>query len=227
MAKLILIRHGECLWYSKKTFTGGMDVPLSSEGIIEALKAGSRISCIKLDIVVTSMQIRAVEAAMIALTQNENNKIPLLIHDDETIENWVSSNSKVMEKEILPVFRNRTLNLQCELQNSNIVKIREPVNKYFLPWCFNYNKPLFNNEECLKDTAERTVPFFENDIIPQLKKGKNIMISAHNSSLRPIVMFIEKLTDEEALGLKIPTGIPFSYEYSNGKFNKTVIVGRS
>lgn len=219
MAKLVLIRHGECLWHSKNAFTGWMDVPLSADGIIDAIKAGNRISGINLDIVVTSIQIRAIEAAMIALTQNENDKMPMLVHNEKTIEDWVTSNNKAMEKGVIPVFRNRALNIQCELMDSNNIAINETENRFVLPWCYSYDMPL-QNDECMIDTAKRTVPFFENIITPLLGSGKNIMLSAHNNSLRPIVVSIENLTKEEASRLELSTGRPLCYDFIDGKFEK-------
>ncbi|MDD4116046.1 MAG: 2,3-bisphosphoglycerate-dependent phosphoglycerate mutase, partial [Massilibacteroides sp.] len=76
------------------------------------------------------------------------------------------------------------------------------------------------NGECLKNTAERTIPFFTETIIPELEKDKNVLISAHGNSLRSIVMFIDKLTKEGVLKLEIPTGKPMLYEYQSGKFEK-------
>ncbi len=217
MAKLILIRHGECIWHSKNDFTGWMDVPLSADGIIDAIKAGSRISRIKFNIVVTSMQIRAVEAAMIALTQNENDKMPILVRENKTIEEWITTNNKVMEKGVIPVFQNQALNIQCELQYCNSIKIRDTEDEYIVPWCASYDKPL-QNDACMNDTAKRTIPFFRDTIIPLLRKGRNVMLSAHNNSLRPVVMYIDE--SEKASVVEIPTGKPLCYEYIEGKLKK-------
>lgn len=219
MSKLVLLRHGECLWYGKNAFTGWLDVPLSSEGIIDAIRAGNRIAGITLDIVVASMQIRAVETAMIALTQCENEKTPMLVCDDETIDGWVESNGKAMGRGIVPVFRDRALNIQCELMENKDVWIRETEDNFILPWCNSYDKPL-QNDACMIDTARRTVPFFRDIIIPLLENGKNIMISAHNNSLRPIIVFMENLTKEETAGLEISAGKPLCYEFVDGRLRK-------
>ena len=74
--------------------------------------------------------------------------------------------------------------------------------------------------ECLKDTAERTIPFFTENILPLLEQGKNILISAHGNSLRSIVMHIEKLTKEQVLELEIPTGKPRFYKVEGNKITK-------
>jgi len=71
--------------------------------------------------------------------------------------------------------------------------------------------------ESLKDTAGRTIPYLKERIIPELEKGKNVLVSAHGNSLRSVVMYIENLTKEEVLRLNIPTGVPLIYEYKDGK----------
>lgn len=71
-----------------------------------------------------------------------------------------------------------------------------------------------------KDTAERTIPFFKENVIAELEKGENVLISAHGNSLRSIVMYIEDLTNEQVLGLEIPTGKPLYYKIQDGKLIK-------
>ncbi len=220
MAKLILMRHGECIWHNKNVFTGWVDVPLSGNGIIEAIKTGAKISEIEFDIIVTSMQIRAIEAAMIALTQNKSKKMPVLISDNEKMEDWITRNSQSMEGSIIPVFRNWHLNEQCELpERSKTETSWKHDTKHLDKWCKNYNSPLQNNA-CLKDAAERCIPFFREEIIPLLEKNKNILISAHDNSLRPIVMFIGNHTEEETERMKIPARLPLFYEMENGKLTR-------
>ncbi len=224
MAKLILMRHGECIWHNKNVFTGWVDVPLSGNGIIEAIKTGAKISEIEFDIIATSMQIRAIEAAMIALTQNQSKKMPVLISDNEKMEDWITLNSKSMEESVLPVFRNWRLNEQCELPERNKTEISvKHGTKHLDKWCNKYNSPLQNNA-CLKDTAGRCIPFFREEIIPLLGKNKNILISAHDNSLRLIVMFIENHTAEEIQRMKIPAGSPLFYEMENGKLTRKQII---
>ncbi|QGY47586.1 phosphoglycerate mutase [Maribellus comscasis] len=220
MAKLILMRHGDYVWHNKNVFTGWFDVPLSSTGIIEALKTGAKTSEIKFDIVVTSMQIRAIEAAMIALTQNKSKKMPVLISENKKIDDWIISNSKSMEESIIPVFRNWHLNEQCELptRDKTVVSGEYGI-EYLNKWCYCYDQPL-ENVECMRDTAKRVIPFFRKKIIPQLEKDKNVLISAHNNSLRLIVMVIENHTEKEIYDLEIPADSPFIYEMANGKIMK-------
>jgi len=166
------------------------------------------------------MQIRAIEAAMIALTQNKSPKMPVLISDNEKMRNWITSNSKSMKESIVPVFRNWHLNEQCELPDRDkaLMSGKHGV-EYLNKWCYSYDQPL-ENTECLKDTAMRTIPFIRDEIIPQLEKNKNILISAHTNSLHLIVMFIEKCTEKEIHRMEIPTDKPFMYEMENGVLSR-------
>jgi 2,3-bisphosphoglycerate-dependent phosphoglycerate mutase len=222
MAKLILIRHGESVWNKKNVFTGWVDVPLSSNGIIEAIKAGEKISNINFDVVFTSVQVRAIETAMIALAQNKSEKTPAIVHNEGKMKAWTAIYNDAVAENIIPVFRDWHLNERYygELQGKNKAETaKEYGDEQVLLWRRSYDVPPPNGE-CLKDTAERTIPFFRENILPQLEDGKNVLVSAHGNSLRSIVMFIDSLTKEEVLKLEIPTGKPLFYEFKQEKLQK-------
>ncbi|HNW50577.1 MAG TPA: 2,3-bisphosphoglycerate-dependent phosphoglycerate mutase [Prolixibacteraceae bacterium] len=219
MAKLILIRHGESVWNKKNVFTGWVDVPLSSTGIAEAIKAGVQLAEIAFDVVFTSVQVRAIETAMLALAQNKSDKTPVVIHSEGKMKEWTTIYSESMAASIVPVYQDWHLNERYygELQGKNKAETaREYGNEQVHQWRRSYDVPPPAGE-CLKDTAERTIPFFRETILPQLRDGKNVLVSAHGNSLRSIVMYIENLTKEGVLGLEIPTGKPLYYEMENGE----------
>jgi len=219
MAKLILIRHGQSVWNKKNVFTGWVDVPLSQEGILEATKAGEKMADIEFDVVYTSVQIRAIETAMIALAMNKSDKTPVVIHTDGKMGEWTTIYSDAMNQSLIPVYRDWHLNERYygELQGKNKAETADVYgDEQVHIWRRSYDVAPPNGE-CLKDTAERTIPFFEENIRPQLRAGKNVLVSAHGNSLRSIVMFIEKLTREEVLKLEIPTGVPVYYELKDDK----------
>lgn len=223
MTKLILLRHGESVWNKKNVFSGWVDVPLSSYGIEEAIKAGEELANINFDIVFTSVQTRAIETTMLALAQNKSDKTPVVIHNEGKMKEWTTIYNEEMAKNMIPVYCNWQLNERYygELQGKNKTEtVKEFGEKQVHLWRRSYDIPPPNGES-LKDTAERTIPFFEENIFPQLKAGKNILVSAHGNSLRSIIMFIEKLTKEEILGLEIPTGKPLLYYFKNGQLEKT------
>ena len=223
MAKLILIRHGQSLWNKKNVFTGWVDVPLSQEGILEATKAGEKLADIEFDLVYTSVQIRAIETAMIALAGNKSEKTPVVIHTDGKMGDWTTIYSEEMNRNLIPVYRDWHLNERYygELQGKNKAETAAVYgDEQVHIWRRSYDVAPPQGE-CLKDTAERTIPFFKENILPQLAAGKNVLVSAHGNSLRSIVMFIENLNRDQVLKLEIPTGVPVAYELKEGKLVKS------
>jgi 2,3-bisphosphoglycerate-dependent phosphoglycerate mutase len=222
MAKLILLRHGESVWNSKNLFTGWVDVPLSQQGIQEAIKAGETLAHIHFDIVFTSVQIRAMETALLALAQSQNDKSPVLIHSEGEMEAWGKIYDQGMAQDIIPIYSNVHLNERYygELQGKNkTLTAKKYGEEQVLQWRRSYATPPPNGES-LKDTAERTIPFFKESILPQLAAGNNVLVSAHGNSLRSIIMFIENMSEKEIVTVEIPTGHPLFYEFNNGKLTK-------
>jgi 2,3-bisphosphoglycerate-dependent phosphoglycerate mutase len=222
MPQLILLRHGESVWNKKNVFTGWVDVPLSKNGINEAVKAGEQIANIDFDVIYTSLQVRAIETTMLALAQNKSDKTPVIIHNNGKMKEWTKIYSQDMAENIIPVYCEVNLNERYygELQGKNKAETAKAYgDEQVHQWRRSYDIPPPNGE-CLKDTAERTIPFFKDNILPQLFSCKNVLVSAHGNSLRSIIMFIEKLTNEEILDLEIPTGKPLFYDYNNGNLKK-------
>jgi 2,3-bisphosphoglycerate-dependent phosphoglycerate mutase len=222
MSKLVLLRHGESVWNKKNVFTGWVDVPLSPNGIHEAIEAGKQLFDIEFDTVFTSVQVRAIETAMLALAQSRSDRTPVVIHDEGKMKDWTVIYSEKMKNDIIPVYRDWHLNERYygELQGKNKAETAEHYGKEQVhQWRRSYDVPPPNGE-CLKDTAGRTIPFFKERIMSELESGKDILVSAHGNSLRSIVMHIDGLNEEEVLKLEIPTGKPIVYDYENGKLTK-------
>ncbi|MGV8139829.1 MAG: 2,3-bisphosphoglycerate-dependent phosphoglycerate mutase [Mangrovibacterium sp.] len=223
MTQLVLIRHGESMWNKKNVFTGWVDVPLSTNGIDEALRAGDRLSGIAFDVVYTSVQVRAVQTAMIALARNKSNKTPVVVHTEGKMAEWTGIYSEGMKMNIIPVYRDWHLNERYygELQGKDKTETAETYGKEQVHlWRRSYDVPPPKGE-CLRDTAERTIPFFTEKILKDLEEGKNVLVSAHGNSLRSIVMYIENLSREEVLDLEIPTGSPILFDFKDGKLSGT------
>ncbi|HUW06966.1 MAG TPA: 2,3-bisphosphoglycerate-dependent phosphoglycerate mutase [Williamwhitmania sp.] len=221
MGKLVLIRHGESMWNMKNVFTGWVDVPLSESGIAEAQKAGVELANIEFDVVFTSVQIRALETAMILLAKGNNTKTPVVVHDEGKMKDWAEIFSESMVKDTIPVYTDWHLNERYYGQLQGLNKA-ETAKKYgdeqVHQWRRSYDIAPPKGES-LKDTAARTIPYFKEQILEQLKQGKNVLISAHGNSLRSIVMFIENLSQEEILKYEIPTGVPLFYNFDG----KTIV----
>jgi 2,3-bisphosphoglycerate-dependent phosphoglycerate mutase len=187
MAYLILLRHGESVWNLENRFTGWVDVDLSPKGETEAVRAGELIAPFPIDYLFTSVLKRAIRTADIAL--------------------------KTAGKSDIPTERNEALNERHygDLQGLNKDDIgREYGTDQLKIWRRSYDVPPPNGES-LKMTQERVLPYFHEHIIPKLREGKNVLVTAHGNSLRALVAELDNLTKEEILELNIPTGRPILY----------------
>jgi len=217
MLLLVLLRHGESVWNKLNLFTGWVDVPLSEKGIEEALKAGELLKDYKFDIVFTSELVRAIQTAMLVMSKNQSSGVPVIIHSSGKMKEWGVIYGE-HGKNYIPVIKAWQLNERYygKLQGFNKDKAREIYGKrQVLLWRRSYNIAPPEGES-LKDTAQRTIPYFKEKIIAELEKGKNVLVSAHGNSLRSIVMYLDDLSEEEVLKLNIPTGVPLIYEYKEG-----------
>ncbi len=219
-AILVLLRHGQSLWNLKNVFTGWVDVPLSNQGIREAIEAGRAIDLIPFDVCYTSTLVRAQLTLMLALSQHREGRTPIVQHPESKL-------SKIYDDQMvqsqLPVWYAEELNerMYGELQGKDKQQLREEVGAEQVKiWrrSFDVAPP---NGESLKMTSERTLPYFEKRIISALKKRQNVLVSAHGNSLRSIVMEIENLTPDEVVNLEIPTGVPLCYLYDGTHWRKS------
>ena len=187
MAQLVIVRHGQSQWNLENRFTGWVDVDLAPKGIEEAHAAGQKLKEFKFDMAYTSALKRAQRTLDIILGE--------------------------MGVE-LPITRNEALNerMYGDLQGMNKDEARKEFGEEQVHiWRRSYDVPPPGGES-LELTAKRVLPYFEAEIVPQLKAGKNIIIAAHGNSLRALVMALEKLTPEQILKTEIPTGAPRLYE---------------
>lgn len=188
MPTLVLLRHGESQWNLENRFTGWVDVPLSPRGEEEARSAGEKLKGIRFDTAFTSVLKRANDTLSIVLT--------------------------TIDQKDLPVIRDQALNERHygDLQGLNKAETaRKFGDDQVKIWRRSFDVPPPNGES-LKDTAERVLPYWEQEIVPQLKNNRNLIIAAHGNSLRALVMHLDKLSKEEILELNIPTGVPLRYE---------------
>jgi len=188
MPNLILLRHGQSVWNLENRFTGWVDVDLSPKGEEEARHAGELLRGMQIDYLFTSVLKRAMRTADIALG--------------------------IAGKTDIPTTRDQALNERHygDLQGLNKDDIGKQYGEAQLKiWRRSYDVPPPNGES-LKDTQERSVPYFQAHIEPKLREGNNVLVAAHGNSLRSIVMYLENLTKEQVLELNIPTGNPLFYE---------------
>jgi 2,3-bisphosphoglycerate-dependent phosphoglycerate mutase len=194
LAKLILIRHGQSVWNAENRFTGWTDVDLSEKGVLEAEEAGQELRNQGIDVVHTSDLIRAQRTAEIVIQAND------------------SSNETVTKTDWRLNERN-----YGELQGLNKAETAEKHGSeqvHIWRRSFDVAPP---DGESLEMTAERTIPYFEEEILPDLEMGMDVLVSAHGNSLRSIVMHIEEMSPEDIVSFEIPTGVPRYYEFAEGE----------
>lgn len=224
--KLVLVRHGQSVWNKCNLFTGWVDVPLSQVGIEEALLVGKQISAIPFDTIFMSSLIRAQMTAMIALSVHTQKKIPIILHPElKKQKGWDHNHNPKAKEMTIPVITAWELNerMYGDLQGHNKDDMRQKFGAEQIKiWRRSFDTPPPNGES-LKDTASRSIPYFENQILPHLEQGENVLVSAHGNSLRSIVMFLENLSENQVLNLEIPTGGILCYSFEKGKWKQEKI----
>src|SRR5437764_8097051 len=207
---LVLLRHGESEWNAKNLFTGWVDVDLSAQGEAEARRGGEllRVRGLLPDVVHTSVLRRAIRTAELALHAADRQWIPVRRH-------W-----RLNERHY------------GALQGKNKKQTLETYGEeQFMLWRRSYDIPPppidagdeFSQDgdpryaglgddlprtECLKDVVARLLPYWDGEIVPDLRAGRTVLVAAHGNSLRALVKHLDGLGDDEIAGLNIPTGIP-------------------
>ncbi len=222
MAKLILLRHGASVWNEKNLFTGWVDIPLSTKGIEESLQAGKKISEIPIDVIFVSSLIRAQQTCMLAMSVHQSGRVPYILHTGQgKLEEWAHIHSEKTKHECIPVHVAWQINerMYGDLQGMNKDEMRQMYGAeqvHIWRRSFDVAPP---GGESLKETAARSIPYFKEKILPLLKQGKNVFISAHGNSLRSIVMFLDGLSPEEVVKLEMATGDPRIYTFEGDQWS--------
>ncbi len=217
MATLILIRHGQSTWNAANRFTGWVDVPLSKQGREEARRAAQQISNYRVDVCYTSLLIRAIETAIIALTECEGvcgDRSPVLKHnaDDPDWHGWDAYEGDPSQE--LPIFLSAALDERYygELQGLNK---SQTAAKYGSEVVHTWRRSFATRPpggESLADTAARTLPFFQSRILSHIAQDEVVLVAAHGNSLRSIIMHLDQLDPETVPDLELATGVPIVYE---------------
>ncbi|MBE6523861.1 MAG: 2,3-diphosphoglycerate-dependent phosphoglycerate mutase [Thermoplasmata archaeon] len=214
--KLVLLRHGESEWNKLNLFTGWTDVELSETGLCEARAAGRLMKeeGFDFDVCYTSYLKRAIHTLNLALDEMDREWLPVIktwklnerhygalqgLNKAETAEKYGEDQVKKWRRsyDIPPpsLSEDDDRNPARQEQYRGVPKDQLPLT------------------ESLKDTVARAVPFFNDVIRPRMLAGDRIIIAAHGNSLRALVKYFENISDEEIVGVNIPTGVPLAYEF--------------
>lgn len=188
MAQLVIFRHGQSQWNLENKFTGWVDVDLSPKGIEEAKNAGEKIRGLSFDFAYSSDLQRAQKTLSAAMQTAGHTALTPIYH--------MALNER-MYGDLQGLDKADTAKKYGEEQ----VKI----------WRRSYDIAPPNGES-LKDTAARVLPYFDSEIAPKLKDGKNVILVAHGNSLRALIMHLEKMSPEQILEFEIGTAQPRLYE---------------
>jgi len=215
MPKIVLLRHGESIWNKENLFTGWYDVDLSDQGKVEAKRAGELLKAegYTFDVAFTSVLKRAIRTLWLALDELDLLWIPtekawrLNERHYGALQglNKAQTAAKYGDEQVL-VWRRSYDTPPPPLEESDP---RYPGSD---PRYAGLSKDEIPTTECLKDTVARVIPYWNETIAPAVKSGQKVIVTAHGNSLRALVKYLDGISDEDIVGLNIPTGIPLVYE---------------
>jgi 2,3-bisphosphoglycerate-dependent phosphoglycerate mutase len=208
---LILLRHGESVWNAENLFTGWVDVALSDKGETEARRGGELLRDAGLlpDVVHTSVLRRAISTANIALDVADRHWIPVK-RDWRLNERHYGALQGKNKKQTLEEFGEEQFMLWRRSYDTPPPPI-EPGSEFAQDGDARYAGIDAPKTECLKDVVARMLPYWEAEVVPDLRAGKTVLLAAHGNSLRALVKYLDRISDDAIAGLNIPTGIPLQY----------------
>jgi len=213
--RIVLVRHGESQWNLENKFCGWHDADLSQKGIEEAKQAGKALkeAYFTFDIAFTSVLQRAIKTLYLIQEELNLHWIPVVktwrlnermygglqgLNKSETAAKYGEDQVKTWRRayDIPPP--------EMDLENPDL-----PAND---PKYADLDKSILPRTECLKDTVSRFLPYWHDQIVPEIRNGKKVFICAHGTSVRALVKYLDNIPDSEILELHIPSAIPIVYE---------------
>jgi len=215
---MVLIRHGQSTWNKENRFTGWTDVDLTEQGVREAHNAGVLLKQehFTFDMAFTSVLKRAIRTLWIVLDQMDLMWIPV-VNSWRLNERHYGALQGFNKAETAKKFGEEQVHLWRRSYDVRPPILEKTDQRY--PGKDAKYKDLDPKNipvaECLKDTVDRFLPYWHNSMVPELKKGKKILVSAHGNSIRALVKYLDNIRDGEITELNIPTGVPLIYELSD------------
>ncbi len=215
MKKIVLLRHGESIWNKENRFTGWTDVPLNDKGAREAVEAGRTLlrEGYSFDVAYTSVLKRAIKTLWLVMEEMDLMWIPVF-------RSW-----RLNERHYGAL---QGLNKAETAERHGLEEVKLWRRSYDVrPPALTPEDPRFPGKdpryaglhpgelpltESLRDTVERFLPYWHGTITPAIRSGKRVLVAAHGNSLRALIKYLDKVSDEEIVWLNVPTGIPLVYE---------------
>ncbi len=210
--ELILLRHGESEWNAKNLFTGWVDVRLSAKGEGEARRGGALLAQRELlpDVLHTSLLRRAINTSQLALDASDRQWIPVQRSWRLNERHYGALQGKD-KAQVLAEYGKA----QFQLWRRSFDVPPPPIDdesEFSQSKDPRYADIVVPKTECLKDVIDRMLPYWHDCIVPDLKQGKRVLVTAHGNSLRALVKHLDGISDADIAGLNIPTGIPLLYK---------------
>lgn len=215
MIKLVLLRHGESTWNKENRFTGWTDVDLTAKGIEEAKQAGRLLKeeGFVFDVAFTSVLKRAIRTLWIVLDEMDLMWIPVYL-SWRLNERHYGALQGLNKAEMAAKYGEEQVLLWRRSYDVRPPALERTDPRYpgHDPRYRDLEEKDIPLTECLKDTVARFLPYWHEVIAPMVRSGERVIIAAHGNSLRALVKYLDDISDEEIVGLNIPTGIPLVYE---------------
>jgi 2,3-bisphosphoglycerate-dependent phosphoglycerate mutase len=213
--KLVLLRHGESQWNLENRFTGWTDVDLTEKGRQEAEAAGKLLARegYAFDIAYTSMLRRAIRTLWIALDAMDRMWIPV-VHSWRLNERHYGALQGLDKAETAARFGDQQVLVWRRAYGiaPDPLAADDPRSAAHDPRYAHLKPEEIPATECLRDTVARVVPFWNDSIAPAIRRGRRVVVAAHGNSLRALVKHLDHVSDDDIVGLNIPTGQPLVYE---------------
>lgn len=215
MYKIVLMRHGESVWNQENRFTGWTDVGLTAKGLGEAKAAGQLLTQqgYSFDIAFTSVLSRAIKTLWTVLEEMNRMWIPVQ-HSWRLNERHYGALQGLDKAETAAKFGDAQVLVWRRAYDTPPPPLADGDER------LSENDPRytglaasdFPRTECLKDTVDRVLPFWNDTIAPTIRSGKKVLIAAHGNSIRALIKYLDGVSDEDIVGLNIPTAQPLVYE---------------
>ena len=215
MPTLVLLRHGQSQWNLENRFTGWWDVDLSAAGVEEALAAGRllRDKGFDFDCCFTSVLTRAIRTLHLVLHEMDRLWLPVT-KDWRLNERHYGGLTGLNKQEMIDQVGPEQVKIWRRSYDIPPPPLPED-SPYNVSGDRRYAGVAVPDTESLKDTIARAVPYYEAEIAPALSSGKRVLVSAHGNSLRGIIKYLSDISDDEIVGLEIPTGRPIVYQLAD------------